>query len=35
MDDELEFSDVNFEDEDDNVETLKLMRRLSTLEEVR
>lgn len=35
MDDELEFSVVNFEDEDDNVETLKLMRRLSTLEEVR
>lgn len=40
MDEALEFSDVNFGEEDkdnieDNIETLQLIRRLSTLEEVR
>lgn len=40
MDETLEFSDVKFEEEDkdnieDNIETLQLIRRLSTLEEVR
>lgn len=36
MDDELEFSDQKFEEEpEENAETLKLIRRLSTLQEVR